>query len=248
MLLRAFRNMRQPTVLLQICGTRYSCIRCVCFYNLEMSGYFLRAQTSAHAGVSGVARANEAFSPAFDAAYTAHVQRKLGLSGMELGNGWIDKLRTTGSETFGERSSDAQFVSELFRLMASCRADFTRTWRALIDVPALSLVLHASELSSVRIRARAGKPGGLETSPSGPVGDLASGLLERNLRGAGIAEDGDSLDAIDAVTDREALRPVIGILNAAAASNEQMHEWADWVREYMARIDSQVIRFRAYSA
>ncbi|CBJ27840.1 conserved unknown protein [Ectocarpus siliculosus] len=97
-------------------------------------------------GVSGVAEANAAFSPAFDAAYTVHLQKKLGLSGMDLGSGWIHPRRS-GDAPAGEMQEklppDAQFVLSFFDLMAACRTDFTETWRALLDVPALSVARKA---------------------------------------------------------------------------------------------------------
>lgn len=100
----------------------------------------------ARAGVSGVAEANAAFSPAFDAAYTAHLQKKLGLRGMDLGSGWIHPQRS-GSAPPGEMQEnlppDAQFVLNFFNLMTACRTDFTETWRALLDVPALSVARKA---------------------------------------------------------------------------------------------------------
>lgn len=100
-----------------------------------------------HAGVSGVAEANAAFSPAFDAAYTAHLQKKLGLRGMDLGSGWVNPRRSGGAppgEMQEKLPRDAQFVLSFFNLMASCRTDFTETWRALLDVPALSERLGAT--------------------------------------------------------------------------------------------------------
>ncbi|CAM9859545.1 unnamed protein product [Ectocarpus fasciculatus] len=97
-------------------------------------------------GVSGVAEANAAFSPAFDAAYTAHLQKKLGLRGMDLGSGWVHPRRSGGAppgEMQEKLPPDAQFVFSFFNLMAACRTDFTETWRALLDVPAQSVARKA---------------------------------------------------------------------------------------------------------
>lgn len=95
--------------------------------------------------MSGVAEAKKVFSPTFDAAYTEHLQRKLGLTNMNLvgGRGWVDILKNQDTdgrshEAVGDVSSDTQFVLELFRLMACTGTDFTKTWQSLINVPSLS--------------------------------------------------------------------------------------------------------------
>ncbi|CAM9343077.1 unnamed protein product, partial [Hapterophycus canaliculatus] len=162
-------------------------------------------------GVSGVEEANGAFSPAFDAAYTAILQRKLGLADMELGSGWIHPARCGGKasdKATGEVSSDARFVLRLFWLMSECRTDYTGTWRALLDVPALSATRTAQ---------------GLDMNREGPASSARA------------EEDRTHSD------DEETLRPLRAVLKAAGASSEQMQEWVIWLREYSSRIDTQGI-------
>eukprot|EP00752_Nemacystus_decipiens_P010009 g8924.t1 len=164
-------------------------------------------------GVSGVARASEAFSPAFDGAYTASLERKFGLCGMKLGGGWMHPSRSRG-EAAGATAEDALFVLEFFRLMSSCRMDFTDTWRALLEVPGSSAARTAQQLSGAPVGTGVG--GGRS---------LASGTHEEVIYD----------------NDEEALRPLISVLTVAGASTAQMREWAAWVREYSSRIHSQGI-------
>lgn len=115
-------------------------------------------------------------------------------------------------------TEDGQFVLEYFRLMSVCRVDFTDTWRALLDVPALS---------AARKVQRSGAPvhsGGDGTEVGGGDG-CASGSREDAICG----------------NDEEALRPLLSVLTAARASSEQMREWAAWVRDYSSRIETQGI-------
>lgn len=195
-----------------------------------------------NAGVSGVAEADKAFSPAFDSAYTNHLQRKLGLTGMELGSGWVDVLRDGGAspcETKTELSPDARFVSRFFRLMSTCETDFTDTWRALLDVPALSTV---PKPTSAGLEVRVGTEGIAEGPASTSVGlDDAGkrapvGSRNRDSTAKGCCTlDGDGPD----VTDEDVLRPLVPVLRAAGASSDRMGDWAEWTREFMARIDTQ---------
>lgn len=178
------------------------------------------------AGVSGAAEANDAFSPAFDAAYTAILQRKLGLSGMELGSGWIHPARSGGAAsdtTTGEVPSDAKFVLRLFRLMSECRTDYTETWRALLDVPALSMTCTGQKVAGERSPSGAHVAEGLDDERQGPASS------------AGGARDSICGD------DEEVLRPFRAVLKTAGASSTQMREWAIWVREYSSRIATQGI-------
>ncbi len=167
------------------------------------------------AGLSGVARANEAFSPAFDAAYTSILQRKLGLSGMELGSGWMHPSRSGGGAAGATK--DAQFVLEYFRLMSTCRVDFTDTWRALLDVPALSMTRKARRFSGGAVEGGEGR----SDIGQGSGRDCASGTQEDDTWGN--------------------LRPLRSVLMAAGASGKQIREWAAWVHEYSSRIDTQGI-------
>lgn len=171
------------------------------------------------AGVSGVARANEAFSPAFDAAYTTSLERKFGLCGMKLGSGWMHPSRSRGGAA-GATTEDAQFVLKFFRLMSSCRVDFTDTWRALLDVPALSATSKTQQFSRAPT-VHSGADGGTE------------------LGGGRGCANGTQEEAI--YSNEQALRPLLSVLMAAGASSEQMREWAAWVREYSSRIDTQGI-------
>lgn len=176
-----------------------------------------------NAGYSGVAEANKAFSPAFDAAYTHLLQRKLGLTALKLGNNWVDVLRSEAdeaSETTREASPDAQFVLELFRLMAGCRADFTDTWRALSDVPALSVALHTTRSPGLPLAGRHQHRAGVDASNKG--GSMGGSDRDWEL------------------SDDELLRPLRAVLEASGASSAHMRGWATWTRKYMARIDSQV--------
>ena len=207
-------------------------------------------------GVSGIAEANKVFSPAFDAAYGQNLQRKLGLTGMGLGSGWVDLLRRTdadGSETTGNVSSDARFVLELFRLMSCCDTDFTRTWRSLLDVPALSEALGARG-GGGEILAQIQRDDGVSTKDQ--VDSVTSrGARRDRIIAEASAAGWDGRDKRDGtvagvsaqryvqgveLSDEEVLRPVIGVLTAARVSREHLHHWAAWSREYMARIDSQV--------
>lgn len=195
-----------------------------------------------NAGVSGVAQANKAFSPAFDSAYTAHLQRKFGLTGMELGSGWVDVVRDGGvsrCETKSELSSDAQFVSRFLGLMATCGTDFTDAWRALLGVPALSTVPKTkTESEEVRL--------GKEGIAGGQAGTY-EGLDEAGMRAPGKHRNGDNTSGGccprdgdgPEVTDEEALRPLLKVLRAAGMSSDRMRDWAEWTRAYMARIDTQ---------
>eukprot|EP00903_Cladosiphon_okamuranus_P015722 g14512.t1 len=171
-------------------------------------------------GVSGVARANEVFSPAFDAAYTASLEHKFGLCGMKLGSGWMHPSRSRGVAA-GVTTEDAQFVLDFFRLMSSCRMDFTDTWRALLDVPTLSAARKTEQFS--------GAPNVHSRSDDGT-----------ELGGGRRCANGTQEEAIYG-DDQEALRPLLSVLKAAGAASEQMREWAAWVREYSSRIDTQGI-------
>lgn len=197
--------------------------------------------------MSGVAEANEAFSPAFDAAYTAHLERKLGLAGMELGNGWVDLLRNGAAgigETKGQLSPDANFVLEFFVLMSTCRTDFTRTWRALLDVPAFSVALRNKCSSGSRFQSKAERLT-LNKTPSSKGCDPLSKDLGRGGQNPPITSDADnSQDGYRVeITDEEALRPFLAILKEAEVSNKQIQAWAAWIREYMVRIDTQASYF-----
>lgn len=125
----------------------------------------------------------------------------------------------SGGGAAGATTADAQFVLEYFRLMSACRVDFTDTWRALLDVPALPAARKTQQRSGAPVHP--GTDGTEERGGSGCAG--------------GTREDGlcDS--------DREALRPLLSVLTAAGASNEQMRQWAAWVHDYSSRIDRQGI-------
>lgn len=170
------------------------------------------------AGVSGVARANETFSPAFDAAYTTNLERKFGLCGMKLGSGWMHPSRSAGGAA-GGATKDAQFVLEYFRLMSACRVDFTDTWRALLDVPALS--------AAHKVQQRSGAPvhSGVDGTQAGVGRGCASGTQEDTICG----------------NDEEVLRPLLSVLTAAGASREHKRQWAAWAHDYSSRIDIQGI-------
>lgn len=174
-------------------------------------------------------QANEAFSPAFDAAYTANLERKLGLFGMELGSGWMHPSRSGGGAP--RTTKDARFVLTYFRLMSACRVDFTDTWRALLDVPASSVAGKAHPFSEPRMQSEAGTMGGKPR----PCARLGAADKAGN-RCASSTEEG-----IICNTDEEMLRPLLSVLKAAGTSSEQMREWASWVREYSSRIDTQGI-------
>lgn len=165
--------------------------------------------TVCSAGQSGIAEANDAFLPAFDAAYTFRMQRKLGLEGMDLGNDWAAALRSGSAErhqgTHATLSWDAVFLLDLLRLMANCRTDFTDTWRALIDVPGSSEALKSRNSSE----------------------------LDSDSVGAG--ESHEDME----VWDDECLQPLAAVLARAKPSQKQRQQWAQWIRQYMARIDSQ---------
>lgn len=196
-----------------------------------------------NAGVSGVAEANKAFSPEFDITYTNHLQRKFGLTGMELGSGWVDALRDGGTspcEMKTELSSDAQFVLRFFQLMSTCETDFTDTWRALLDVPALSTV---PKITPAGLEVRVVKEGMARGQASTTVGldDAGTGAPGGSQNRESAAEeccctrDGDGSQ----VPDEKALRPLVSVLRAAGVSSDQMRDWAEWTRDYMARIETQ---------
>lgn len=193
--------------------------------------------------MSGVAEANKAFSPAFDSTYTNHLQRKFGLTGMELGSGWVDALRDGGTppcETKAELSSDAQFVWRFLRLMSTCETDFTDTWRALLDVPALSAVPKTTTPEGLEVRS--GKEGiaGGQACTSVGLDDAGTKAPEGSQNRDGTAEECCTRDGGGSeVTDGDALRPLITVLRAAGVSSDRMRGWAEWTREYMARIDTQ---------
>lgn len=126
----------------------------------------------------------------------------------------------SGGKVAGASTQDAQFVLDFFRLMSSCRVDFTDTWRALLDVPALSAARKAQQPSGAPVHSRADDG----TELGGDRG-CASGTQEDTICG----------------NDEEALRPLLSVLTAAGASSEQMREWTAWVREYSSRIDTQGI-------
>lgn len=204
------------------------------------------------AGYSGVDEAKKAFSPAFDAAYTDLLQRKLGLTALKLGSNWVDVLSSEAdeankatneatNEATREASPDAQFVLELFRLMAGCRADFTDTWRALIDVPTLSVALNTTRSSGVPLTGGHGRRAGVDASPCEGARDS-----DEDRRGKGRDSAGNKNGSVDGngreweMSDDELLRPLRDVLKASGASSTQMRGWATWTREYMARIDFQV--------
>lgn len=137
---------------------------------------------------------------------------------MKLGSGWMHPSRS-GGEATGATTEDAQFVLEYFRLMSSCRVDFTDTWRALVNVPGLSAARKAQQLSGAAVRS------GADGTDVGGRRGCASDTEEETIGGS----------------DEEALRPLRSVLTAAGASDVQMREWAAWVREYSSRIDSQGI-------
>lgn len=168
-------------------------------------------------------QANDAFSPAFDAAYTANLQRKFGLSGMELGSGWMHPLRSGGIAP--RTTQDAQFVLKFFRLMSACRVDFSDTWRALLEIPASSVADKALLFSGLRVQPGASAIGAKTGLDSEKAKCGASGTKEGMM----------------CSTDEEVLRPLLSVLEAAGASSEQMREWASWVREYSSRIDTHGI-------
>lgn len=178
--------------------------------------------------MAGVTQATDAFSPAFDAAYTANLQRKLGLFGMELGSGWMHPSRSGGGAP--STTKDAEFVLNYFRLMSACRVDYTDTWRALLDIPAASVSGNAHQSSGPRVQSGASTVG--ETDP---YEGLDSGE-KLGRRGTSDTEEGSICG-----TDEEVLRPVLPVLKAAGASSEQMREWVPWVREYSSRIDTHGI-------
>lgn len=196
------------------------------------------------AGYSGVAEASKAFSPAFDAAYTGLLQRKLGLTALKLGSNWSDILRSEvdeANETIREASPDARFVLELFRLMASCRADFTDTWRALSDVPALSVALHTTRPAGLPSAGRHQHRAGVDASDLDQ--DRAERVRDRSSNKYGSA-GGNERDW--EMSDNELLQPLRAVLKDSVASSAHMRDWATWTREYMARIDSQVRLLTGY--
>lgn len=174
-------------------------------------------------------QANDAFSPAFDAAYTANLQRKLGLFGMELGNGWMHPSRSGGGGP--HTTKDAQFVLEYFRLMSACRVDFSDTWRALLDVPASSVADQAHQFSGQLVQSGDSTMG----AKRAPYAGLDSAEKVGRCGASGTEED------TICSTDEEVLQPLLSVLQAAGASSEQMQQWASWVREYRSRIDTHGI-------
>lgn len=196
---------------------------------------------SVYAGLSGVARANEAFSPAFDDAYTTYVQNKLGLAGMDLGEGWMHESRSegckrgagsnNGSSDSKGITSDAVFVMELFGLMADAETDFTDTWRALMEVPALSAASNET-MSFLSARAPKGPIPPETVSRSSPPHEVEKASVGTEL------SDGTGYSRI--IRDEECLRPLRKVLEVAKVSSEQAGRWGRWIGEYMARIDSQV--------
>lgn len=179
-------------------------------------------------GVSGIAEAKKAFSPAFDAAYSEHLQRKLGLTDMKLvgGRGWVDILKSLDAdgrehETVGDVSSDTRFVLELFRLMTCTGTDFTNTWQSLMNVPSLS--------EAQSSRARVGSEEFFAPTDSSDKND-----------GAVVEESHQECNEGVELSDEEVLRPITDVLRASRVPREYRGEWACWIRKYMARIDSQV--------
>lgn len=173
---------------------------------------------------------------------------------MELGSGWVDVLRdgdaspSETSEMKVELSSDAQFVSRFFRLMTTCETDFTDTWRALLDVPALSMVPKATSPAGLKVRV--GKEGIAGGQASTSVGlDEGSTRVPGGNRNRDSTAEGWSTRDGDApeVTDEEALRPLFSVLRATGVSSDRMRGWAGWTREYMARIDTQVRECERFS-
>lgn len=145
---------------------------------------------------------------------------------MELGSGWMHPTRS-GGEAAGA-TKDAQFVLEYFRLMSASRVDFTDTWRALLDVPALSMTRESRRFA--------------EASMQSGAGDAVEGGEARSDVGQGSGRDcASGNQEVGTWGTNEALRPLRSILMAAGASGEQMREWAAWVHEYSSRIDTQGI-------
>lgn len=191
------------------------------------------------AGQSGVAEANSAFSPAFDAAYTAHLQRKLGLEGMDLGNGWAAVLRNryTPNEGPVNLPPDGVFVLDLLRLMEDCGTDYTDTWRALSGVPALSVTQDGDDVSGLRTRS-----GGDSISSVGPNKMRAAGP-DLDIGEDGQPECGGLMREDVEICDSKCLQPMSAILADAKVSGDQMRRWAQWIRQYMVRIDEKVSLF-----
>lgn len=161
---------------------------------------------------------------------------------MDLGNGWTAALRSGSVEpskgTPALLSRDAVFLLDFLRLMADCRTDFTDTWRALMEVPALSVALKSRDFLELRMRA------GARVEPS-------TGSNGVRTVDPGLGEDGnwacDSSDGEAASKshgnmegwDDECLQPLAAILARAKPSRKQRRQWAQWIRQYMARIDTQ---------
>lgn len=200
------------------------------------------------AGQSGIAEANAVFSPAFDEAYTLHLQRKLGLEGMELGDEWVAALRHPSEERSGTLAipSDREFVMDLMRLMADCGTDFTDTWRAFIEVPPMSVALRRKVSSGSRPRSAE------EMQPESnamPMSREREGLGDPDFGyrdGSNWEERTKTRVNID-VTDDECLRPLSAVLTAAGTSGDRKKQWARWIRRYMARIDTQASRCYNFS-
>lgn len=170
---------------------------------------------------------------------------------MNLGAGWVRALQHDQSSVIeGSRqvSSDAVFVLEFLHLMADCRVDFSDTWRALMEVPALSVAL----------RVPSSLPYGTspETNPR-HVESIEPGYQAKkeylvNILGAGIEVEEhachrifggpttESYTQIRDITDEECLRPLSAVLRASNSTIEQLKGWSRWIRRYMARIDLQV--------
>lgn len=199
----------------------------LCFANIPVSGY------------SGLAQANEAFSPAFDAAYTSCLQRKLGLVGMELGGGWTAALRSGAVQTRNGTAGvppDARFVFDLLRLMADSGTDFTHTWRSLIEVPALSVALNSKRNAAFHRRLDQEERIGVDASAFTQVGKVEMGVPDVSFDDWARESTAEILD----ITDEDCLQPLSTVLKDAKASSQQMLAWVRWTREYMALIDSHV--------
>lgn len=155
---------------------------------------------------------------------------------MDLGNGWAAVLRNKYTPNEGPVAlpPDGVFVLNLLRLMEDCGTDYTDTWRALSGVPALSVAGDGDNVPGLRLR-------------SGE--ELVSSVGSNKMRAAGpdldISEDGQrecgSLMSEDVeICDNECLQPMSAILADAKASRDQMRQWAQWIRQYMVRIDEMV--------
>lgn len=179
--------------------------------------------------------------------YTTRLERKLGLTGMELGSGWVDLLKGEGSDNHeskdkaNEWTPDGQFVMRLLHLMSDSGTDFTNTWQALADVPASSAGLPKStrSLLDASMTMRESDTTGLR--PPACTNGHSTGASTSGSNDA-IGSQGGDLTGTHRpfMSDEEILRPLLALLVTAKASSTQRQEWAVWTREYMARIDSQV--------